>query len=90
MKVVGLLVVFGVIAVTANEAFAVDLVNKDNGGYEVKISLSSGTNRTFIDSLSVKREICRGKCEIEVKGVGIIKADNGDRVVIRDGNLSKE
>jgi hypothetical protein len=90
LKAVSLIVILGTIIVTPNSAFGVDLINKDNGGYEVKVSLQNGSTRTFIDPLSVKRDICSGQCEIQVKGVGTINASNSDKVVIRNGNLSKE
>ena len=70
-------------------AFAADLVNKDNTGYEVEVTSSSGTMSTSINPLTVKTNVCSNTCEIKVKGVGTIKATGSETVSIENGRLSK-
>jgi hypothetical protein len=74
---------------TSFGAFGADLINRDNAGYEVQISSSSGTLSTSINPLVVKKNICTDVCEIKVKGVGVIKASGSETILIENGKLSK-
>lgn len=67
---------------------AVSLQNKDNKSYDIKVKGSS-TMSTSISSGTTKSSICSSSCTIEVEGVGSIEASGSDRVVIKDGKLSK-
>lgn len=69
-------------------AQAVSLQNKDNKSYDIKVKGSS-TMTTTINSGTTKSSICSSSCTIEVDGVGSIDASGSDRVVIKDGKLSK-
>ncbi len=69
-------------------AQAVSLQNKDNKSYDIKVKGSS-TMSTSISSGTTKSSICSSSCTIEVEGVGSIEASGSDRVVIKDGKLSK-
>jgi len=69
-------------------AFAVDLVNKDSRKYEVKIH-DVGTTHSSIEGNTTKVSIC-SDCEIEVVGVGSMKASGSEKIIIKDGQLSKE
>jgi hypothetical protein len=71
-------------------ALAVDLVNRDNGGYELQITTSDGSISTSINPLVIKNNICSSECEIKVKGVGVIKANHSETVYIENGRLSKK
>lgn len=67
---------------------AVSLQNKDNKSYDIKVKGSS-TMTTSISSGTTKSSICSSSCTIEVDGVGSIDASGSDKVVIKDGKLSK-
>jgi hypothetical protein len=67
---------------------AADLINKDSKSYEVKIH-DVGTTHSSIEGNTTKVSIC-SDCKIEVVGVGTIKASGSDKIVIKDGSLSKE
>jgi|GEM_PF-4820406 len=67
---------------------AVSLQNKDNKSYDIKVKGSS-TMSTSINGGTTKSSICSSSCTIEVDGVGSIEASGSDRVVIKDGKLSK-
>ncbi len=70
-------------------AFAADLKNEDGVKYEIKIYKSEGRVETTIDGGTTISQIC-GECEIEVVGVGKIKASGAEVWVIKDGKLSKQ
>ncbi len=69
-------------------AFAADLKNEDGVKYEIKIYKDGGRVETTIDGGTTISQIC-GECEIEVVGVGKIKASGVEVWVIKDGKLSK-
>ena len=69
--------------------FAVDLRNEDGRRYEVKIHSGATTLNTWIDANTTSPSIC-SDCEIEIEGVGRIKAKGSEKVVIKDGKLSKQ
>jgi hypothetical protein len=68
---------------------AADLRNEDGVRYEVKVHEGATTTNTWIDGNNTIGNIC-SECEIEVVGVGKIKVKGSERVVIKDGKLSKQ
>lgn len=70
-------------------AFAADLKNEDGVKYEIKIYKSEGRVETTIDGGTTIAQIC-GECEIEVVGVGKVKASGAEVWIIRDGKLAKQ
>ncbi len=70
-------------------AQAVSLQNKDSKSYSIKVKGSSSTMSTSINSGTTKGSICSSSCTIIVDGVGEIDASGSDRVVIKNGKLSK-
>ncbi len=80
--------VFTMVCLMCSPVFAVDLVNKDSKKYEVKIH-DAGTTHSSIEGNTTKTSVC-SDCEIEVVGVGKVKASGSEKVVIKDGKLSKE
>ena len=68
---------------------AVSLQNKDSKSYDIKVKSSSSTMSTSISSGTTKGSICSSSCTIKVDGVGEIDASGSDRVVIKNGKLSK-
>ncbi len=79
----------GVLLLLAASVCAVDLKNEDGTRYEVKIHEGSTTLNTWIDANTTSSSIC-SDCEIEVVGVGRIKVKGSEKVVIKDGKLSKQ
>ena len=77
------------IVMFAASAFAVDLKNADGVKYDIKIYKSEGRVETTIDGGTTIAQIC-DECEIEVVGVGKIKASGAEIWMIKDGKLSKE
>lgn len=69
--------------------FAADLRNEDGKRYEVKVYESSTTRNTWIDGKTTIASIC-SNCEIEVVGIGKMKISGSERLVIKDGKLSKQ
>ncbi len=78
----------GLVVLAATQAHAVSLQNKDSASYDIRV-VGSSTMSTSINGGVVKNGICRSACTIEVDGVGTIDADGSDRVVIKNGRLSK-
>ena len=78
-----------VLLLLAASIFAVDLKNEDSTRYEVKVYDGGGTLNTWIDGNTTSASIC-SDCEIEVVGVGKIKAKGSEKVIIKDGKLSKQ
>jgi hypothetical protein len=81
----------GLLAITvfAASTYAVDLKNADSTRYEVKISSGAMTTSTSIDGNTTQSNVC-SDCEIEVVGVGRIKASGSETIIIKDGKLSKQ
>ncbi|MEP6902386.1 MAG: hypothetical protein ABJA66_11595 [Actinomycetota bacterium] len=70
-------------------AFAADLKNGDSVKYEIRIYKDGGRVETTIDGGTTISGIC-DECEIEVVGVGKIKASGAEVWTIKDGKLNKE
>jgi len=79
-----------VLLAAAPMALAVDLQNEDNKAYAVKIHTSSGTTTTSIEAGTTVSGIYSGDGEIEIEGVGTIKAGGNDVVVIKNGKITKK
>jgi hypothetical protein len=77
------------IGVFAFSAYGVDLKNADGSRYEVKISSGAMTTNTSIDGNTTQSNVC-SDCEIEVVGVGKIKASGSETILIKDGKLSRQ
>lgn len=77
------------IGVFAISTYGVDLKNADGTRYEVKISSGAMTTSTSIDANTTQSNVC-SDCEIEVVGIGKIKASGSETIVIKDGKLSKQ
>lgn len=77
------------IATVCFGANAVDLKNEDSSKYEVKIHSGASTTSTSIEGNTTQSNVC-SECEIEVVGVGTIKASGSEVVVIKDGKLTKK
>jgi hypothetical protein len=84
----GFVIVILVLFIAAH-ALAVDLVNKDGKKYEVKIHSGASTTNSSIEGGTTKLSIC-SDCKIEVVGVGEVDAEGSDKVIIKDGSLTKE
>ena len=77
-----------VLLLVSSISSAVSLQNKDSKSYDLKVKGNS-TMSTSISGGTTKGSICSSSCTIEVDGVGSIEASGSDRVVIKDGKLSK-
>ncbi len=86
MKRIALFVLCLIFAASA--AYAVDLVNKDSGTYEVKIH-DVGTTHSSISGNTTRTSVC-SDCKIEVVGVGEVEASGSETVIIENGQLRKE
>lgn len=67
--------------------FSVELKNEDSATYDIKIHQGT-TTYSSIGGSTTQLSIC-SECEIEVVGIGSIKASGSEVVVIKDGQLSK-
>ena len=77
-----------VLLLVSSISSAVSLQNKDSKSYDIKVKGSS-TMSTSISGGTTKGSICSSSCTIEVDGVGSIEASGSDKVIIKDGKLSK-
>ena len=73
---------------SSSAVFAVSLQNKDSKSYNIRVKGSSSTMSTSISGGTVKGNIC-SSCKITVDGVGSIDASGSDKVIIKNGKLSK-
>lgn len=90
MKTLGLITKsFALLIVLMLGTFAADLRNEDGKRYEVKVHEGSTTRNTWIDGKSSVQSIC-SSCEIEVVGIGKVKISGSERLVIKNGKLSKQ
>ncbi|HMS10721.1 MAG TPA: hypothetical protein PKE66_14640 [Pyrinomonadaceae bacterium] len=69
-------------------AMPADLKNEDGKRYEVKVHDGGTTRNTWIDGNSTVLSIC-SSCEIEVVGVGKMRVSSSDKLIIKNGKLSK-
>lgn len=69
--------------------FAADLRNEDGRRYEVKVYDGGTTRNTWVDGNTTIASIC-SSCEVEVVGLGKIKISGSERLVIKNGKLSKQ
>ena len=69
-------------------AMPADLKNEDGKRYEVKVHDGGTTRNTWIDGSSTILSIC-SSCEIEVVGVGKMRVSSSDKLIIKNGKLSK-
>ncbi|MBK9164121.1 MAG: hypothetical protein IPM21_09435 [Acidobacteria bacterium] len=69
-------------------AMPADLKNEDGKRYEVKVHDGGTTRNTWIDGNSTVLSIC-SSCEIEVVGVGKMRVSGSDKLIIKNGKLSK-
>lgn len=83
-----LLISTALILFYAPSAFAVSLQNKDSKSYDITVKSPSSTMRASIQGGTIKGNIC-SSCKITVGGVGNIEASGSDKVVIKNGKLSK-
>lgn len=69
-------------------AMPADLKNEDGQRYEVKVHDGGTTRNTWIDGNSTVLSIC-SSCEIEVVGIGKMRVSGSDKLIIKNGKLSK-
>jgi hypothetical protein len=83
-------VAVALLTLSAASVLAIDLQNQDDKKYEVKITQGATTSDTSIEANTTVGNIASGDAEIEVVGVGTIKASGQDTVLIKDGKVSKK
>jgi len=70
--------------------FPVDFDNDDSRDYELSVRMGPGSTTHFTAyHKSIIKGICSSTCDIDVAGVGSIRASPGENVTIKDGKLSK-
>ena len=90
MKTLGLIIkLFALSIFLMVSVYAADLRNEDGKRYEVKVHEGSTTRNTWIDGNSTVLSIC-SSCEVEVVGIGKIKISGSERLVIKNGKISKQ
>jgi hypothetical protein len=85
-----LLLSLGLLLLAATQAVAVDLVNKDNKSYKVRVTADNGSITTLIGPMASMGNVCPGSCRIEVESVGSIPASYGQSIAIEAGKLVVE
>lgn len=77
----------------AAQAWATDLVNKDNETYQIAVTAGGGVMKASIASKTVKIGVCpstAATCVVSVEGIGEIEVTGADDVVIQNRRLSKQ
>jgi hypothetical protein len=87
-----ILLTFALFLISSHAVLAIDLINEDNGGYEVRVTSSDKkTSNISIDGLSTKRDICSSSyCTVEVSGLGSIRVEQGKSIIIENRQLKVE
>jgi hypothetical protein len=85
-----LILSLGLLLLAASQAVAVDLVNKDNKSYKVRVTSDNGSTTTSIGPMTSMGNICYGSCRIEVETVGSIPASYDQSILIQAGKLVVE
>ncbi len=82
-----LIAIIGLLAAYA--VFPADLKNEDGTRYEVKVHDGGTTRNTWIGGTSTILSVC-SSCEIEVVGVGKMRVSGSDKLIIKNGKLTKQ
>jgi hypothetical protein len=82
-----LICAFGIVLLTASNALAVNLTNKDSQAYQVKITEGSNTREVSIESGATLSNVC-SNCQIDINGIGSINAQGADVIIIENGKLT--
>jgi hypothetical protein len=77
-------------AIRAGTASAVDLQNDDDKRYTVKFTQNERKSETVLEPKSTRRDLFSGEADIEVVGVGNIKASGTQIVIIKNGKLTRK
>lgn len=85
-----LILSLGLLLLAASQAIAVDLVNKDNKSYKVRVTSDNGSTTTLIGPMASMGNVCSGSCRIEVETIGSIRASYGESIAIEAGKLVVE
>ena len=84
---VGSMLAFATIAVTATPSRAIDVRNEDQRAYTITVTSPTMSRDITLHGLSLSIVVCVGECEFFVPGVGRTKARGNDTVAIRNGHL---
>jgi hypothetical protein len=80
----------GLLLLATSQAVAVDLINKDNKYYKVRVTSDNGSVTTSISPMAFIGNICSGSCRIEVETIGSIRASYDQSIAIETGKLVVE
>jgi hypothetical protein len=85
-----LLLSLGLLLLTSTQAVAVDIFNKDNKPYKVRVVSDNGSFTTVIAPRAFMGNVCSGSCRIEVETIASIHASYGQSIAIEAGKLVVE
>lgn len=81
-----LILALGIVLLSSTNVLAVELANKDNQAYAIKVTQGSETQEISLEP-GATQEVCNANCQIEIDGVGSINATGTETLSIENGAI---
>lgn len=81
-----LIVACGIVLLSSTSVLAVDLTNKDEEAYTVKITEGSNTEEISLEP-GATETVCDSPCQIDVDGIGSINATGTETITIENSTI---
>jgi hypothetical protein len=85
-----LILMFGILALSAGQALAADLVNKDDTPHKVRIVSDDRDVTISVGAFSIQENICRSSCRVILDDRFKVDLGYDQSVLIKNGNLFVE
>lgn len=81
-----LILALGIVLLSSTNVLAVELANKDNQAYTVKVTEGTQTQEISLEP-GATQEVCKGQCQIDIDGIGSINATGTETLSIENGAI---
>lgn len=81
-----LILALGIVLLSSTNVLAVELANKDNQAYTIKVTQGSETQEISLEP-GATQEVCQANCQIEIDGIGSINATGTETLSIENGAI---
>jgi hypothetical protein len=81
-----LILALGIVLLSSTNVLAVELTNKDNQAYTVKVTEGTQTQEISLEP-GATQEVCKANCQIDIDGIGSINATGTEALSIENGAI---
>jgi hypothetical protein len=81
-----LILALGIVLLSSTNVLAVELANKDDKAYTVKVTEGTQTQEISLEA-GAKQEVCKAECQIDIDGLGSINATGTETLSIEKGAI---